>query len=121
MLCCVVLCCVFFSIIPLNLFIYFTKSLYFFFVTSSYSPPTDSTPAIAFGGVSALAFCDEGKYVWILRGSHTTRVLAQNQADVLSGIDARVGEYFENREDEVELPEKPGFPEVEGPSEPESM
>ena len=71
--------------------------------------------------MSALAFCDTGKYVWTLRGSHTTRVLAQDQADVLTGIDARVAEYFENREDEVEIPESPGFPEVEAPSEAESM
>ena len=62
--------------------------------------------AIAFGGASALAFCDDGKYIWTLRGDHSVRVLVKDQLVRNSGIDERVAAYFADREVEIELPEK---------------
>merc|ERR1719181_1975130 len=79
--------------------------------------------AIAFGGVSALAFCDEGKYVWSLRGSHTVRVLASEQLARISGVDDQVAAYFADREADIELPEKAplgGDIEDDAPPEPAS-
>ena len=53
-----------------------------------------------------MAFCDDGKYVWTLRGSHTTRVLAKDELARSKGIDERVAAYFADREESIELPEK---------------
>ena len=53
-----------------------------------------------------MAFCDDGKYIWTLRGDHTTRVLVKDQLIRTSDIDERVAAYFADREETIELPEK---------------
>lgn len=59
-----------------------------------------------------------GKYVWILRGSHTTRVLSEDRAAVLESVDEQVAKYFAAaRGDPVEEAEEP---EEEAEEEPEA-
>ena len=41
----------------------------------------------------------DGDYVWVLKGSHTVRVKAEDRAAALEGIDARVASYFSGEEE----------------------
>ena len=59
-----------------------------------------------------------GEHVWVLRGSHTTRVPSEKRAAALEGLDERVAKYFaEARGETVEVEEDA---EVEAVEEPEA-